>query len=295
MDDLTLTELRAVDALARERSFRIAATSLGLSRSALSHQVARIEARLGMRLFNRTTRSVMPTEAGIAFVDAIRPALDRIDGAVEGANAFRSSPAGVLRLNGSAEAYERILPQILSFLASHPDMQIEAACEDRLIDIVAEGYDAGLRLYEQVPQDMIATAIGPDEALIIVGSPAYLHLKGLPETINDLARHQCIVQRHSSGALLRWELETEGEARVILPESRLIVGDAKLALEAARLGHGLAYVTAWSASNVLVEGNLVQVMSAYTPPFPGLCLYYPQQRAPSAGLRAFVDHCKKRG
>jgi DNA-binding transcriptional LysR family regulator len=199
-----------------------------------------------------------------------------------------------LRLNGSEAAFERILPDILSYLAEFPDMRIDAVCDGRLVDIVADGFDAGLRLAEAVPQDMIALAVGRDEQQVLVASPAYLQHVGIPARPADLARHQCIRFRHAGGALMPWELERHGEIQRLNPPGRLKLGSDRLVLEAALDGAGIAFVTAWSAAAAIAEGRLVQIMEEWTPPFPGLCLYYPRQRAPSAGLRSFIAHLRGR-
>ncbi|MBX7489781.1 LysR family transcriptional regulator [Qipengyuania sp. GH25] len=294
MKGVTLSELRALDAVAQHGSFRAASTALGVSTSSLSHSVAGLERRLGIRLFNRTTRSVSLTEGGRSFLDEVRPALDLIEAAVESANSFRSKPAGTLRLNSSEAAFERIMPDMLSFLSKYPDMRIDAVCDGRLVDIVAHGFDAGLRLAEAVPQDMIALALGREEQQILVAAPAYLERAGRPAKPADLAHHECIRFRHAGGALMRWELERHGGVERLDPPGRLILGGDRLVLDAAIGGAGIAFVTAWAAEAALADGRLEQLLPEWTPPFAGLCLYYPRQRATSAGLRAFIDHLRSR-
>jgi DNA-binding transcriptional LysR family regulator len=292
MSGITLAELRALDAVARHGSFRAASTALGVSTSSLSHSVAALEERLGIRLFNRTTRSVALTEAGGRFLDEVRPALERIGAAVEGANNFRTKPAGTLRLNGSEAAFERLLPDMISFLAEYSDMRIDAVCDGRLVDIVSEGFDAGLRLAESVPQDMIAFSLEQEEQQILVAAPAYLDRAGRPERPADLAQHECIRFRHAGGALMRWELERHGHIERLDPPGRLALTADRLVLDAAIGGAGIAFVTAWAAQTALADLQIEQIMSEWTSPFPGLCLYYPRQRAVSGGLRAFVDHLR---
>ncbi|MDO9369354.1 MAG: LysR family transcriptional regulator [Sphingopyxis sp.] len=294
MNGITLSELRALDAVAEHGSFRAASTALGSSTSSLSHAVAGLEKRLGLRLFNRTTRSVALTEAGRAFLDEVRPALERIKAAVEGANSFRAKPAGTLRLNSSEAAFERIMDDMLTFLAAYPDMRIDAVCDGRLVDIVADGFDAGLRLAEAVPQDMVALPLGRDEQQVLVASPAYLEFAGRPNTPADLAHHECIRFRHAGGSLMRWELERDGTIDRLDPPGRLMLGGDRLVLDAAIGGAGIAFVTAWAAEAALADGRLQQILPDWSPPYPGLCLYYPKQRAVSAGLRAFVEHVKTR-
>jgi DNA-binding transcriptional LysR family regulator len=294
MNGITLSELRALEAVASHGSFRAASTALGVSTSSLSHAVAGLEKRLGIRLFNRTTRSIALTEAGHTFLEDVRPALDRIAAAVEGANRHRSKPAGTLRLNSSDAAFERIMPDILSFLEAYPDMRVDAVCDGRLVDIVAEGFDAGLRLAEAVPQDMIGLSLGRDERQVIVASPAYLDRSGRPRQPADLAGHECIRFRHAGGSIMRWELERDGVAERIDPPGRLTLGGDRLVLDAAIGGAGIAYVTEWAAASALADGRLEMLLPEWTPPFPGLCLYYPRQKVASAGLRTFVDHLKTR-
>jgi DNA-binding transcriptional LysR family regulator len=290
MAGLTLNELSALSAVAGHRSFRAAAAELGMSPSSLSHAVAATERQLGLRLFNRTTRSVSVTEAGEQFLARIQPALREIADAVETVNRFRDTPAGLLRLNTSEAGAERLLPVVLDFMATYPDMRVDLVSEGRMVDIVAAGFDAGLRLLEAVPQDMISLSLGIDEAMIVVGAPGYVATRGAPQAPADLFGHDCIRARLPSGAILRWEFERQGEEIRIDPPARLTLGSPELSLQAARAGAGLAFVTERSALADLASGRLVQVLAEWTPPFAGLCLYYPRQRLPSAGLRAFIDH-----
>jgi DNA-binding transcriptional LysR family regulator len=290
MAGLALNELKALAAVANHRSFRAAAIELGVSPSSLSHAVASIERRLGVRLFNRTTRSVSLTEAGEGFLARVQPALREISDAVESVNQFRKTPAGLLRLNTSEGGAERVLPLVLDFIAAFPDMRVDLVSEGRMVDIVAAGFDAGLRLAEAVPQDMVSVSLGQQEELVVVGTADYFAARGVPEVPADLFKHECIRARMPSGSIYRWEFERAGEATRIDPPGRLIVGSHGLSLQAARRGMGLAYVTERSAHADLASGQLVRVLDAWTPAFSGLCLYYPRQRLPSAGLRAFIDH-----
>jgi len=292
MPDLSLGDLRAVATIAATRSFRAAAAELGLPPSSLSHAVASIERRLGVRLFNRTTRSVSLTEAGETFLARVRPALQDISDAVEMVNRFRDTPAGLLRLNGSDGAAERVLPLVTSFLDAHPDMQIDLVSEGRLVDIVAAGFDAGLRLAEAVPQDMVAIPVGRDEAFAVVAAPSYWAGRPPLAAPADLFAHDCIRTRMPSGAIHRWEFTHQGETVTLDPPGRLTLGSHDLSREAARDGAGIAYVTEHSVREDLASGRLVRALAEWTPPFPGLCLYYPRQRLPSAGLRAFIAHAQ---
>ncbi|MBL8556331.1 MAG: LysR family transcriptional regulator [Phenylobacterium sp.] len=292
MTSPSLPELSALSAVAAHRSFRAAAAELGVSPSSLSHAVASVERRLGIRLFNRTTRSVSLTEAGDDFLARIRPALRDIAAAVETVNRFRETPTGTLRLNASLGGAERIMPTVLGFLDANPDMRVDLAVDGRLVDIVAEGFDAGVRGGGAVPQDMVALPFGQAERYLVVASPAYFAAHGRPQTPADLLRHSCIRVRMPSGALLPWEFERRGEEIKIEPPGRLTVGSPDLAVQAAAAGAGVAYVIERAMPVELQRGDLEPVLEAWTPPFPGVCLYYPRQRLPSAGLAAFIEHFK---
>ena len=290
-----LIELEAAVAVARRRSFRAAAAELGLSSTALSQAIADLEARLGVRLFNRTTRSVSPTAAGEQFVAQVAPALTSIRDAAEAINQHRSTPTGILRLNSSAGAARRILrPIVFEYLNRYPEMSVDIVTEGRLIDIVREGFDAGFRLAEQVPADMISVPVGQNERLVIVGSPAYLAKQALPIVPSDLVAHDCIRRRLPSGAVYRWEFEHNGEQVLVDVTGRLTLDDSGLIREACLAGYGLAYMSEWDVADDLNEGRLVQLLVEWTPPFPGVCLYYPGRRHVPAGLRAFVDLIQER-
>jgi DNA-binding transcriptional LysR family regulator len=290
-----LLELEAAVAVARRRSFRAAAAELGLSRTALSAAIAELEARLSVRLFNRTTRSVSPTPAGEQFVAQVAPALTAIRDAADAVNQHRSTPTGVLRLNTSAGAARRILrPLVFEYLNRYPEMSVDIVTEGKLIDIVREGFDAGFRLAEQVPADMIAVPLGRDERLVIVGSPAYLAGRALPIAPADLSQHDCIRMRLPAGAVYRWEFEKDGEQLLVDVSGRLTLDDVTLIREAALAGYGLAYMSEWDVADDLREGRLVQLLADWTPPFPGVCLYYPGGRHVPAGLRAFIDLIQER-
>ena len=292
MTDLSLHDLKALASIAATRSFRAAAAELGVPPSSLSHAVASVEKRLGVRLFNRTTRSVSLTEAGESFLARVQPALRDISDAVEMVNRFRDTPAGLLRLNGSEGAAERVLPLVTSFLKAYPDMQIDLVSEGRLIDIVAAGFDAGLRLAEAVPQDMVAIPVAAEEAFAVVAAPSYWAGRSSPAAPSDLFSHECIRTRMPSGAIHRWEFSHQGETVLVDPPGRLTLGSHDLSQRAALDGAGIAYVTEHAARDDLASGRLVRALAEWTSPFPGLCLYYPRQRLPSAGLRAFIAHAQ---
>jgi DNA-binding transcriptional LysR family regulator len=290
MSGLGLTGLNALRAVATHRSFRSAASALEMSPSSLSHMVANIERQLGLRLFNRTTRSVALTTAGEQFLARIQPALREIEEAVEAVNHLRDTPAGQLRINTSHGGAERLMPIILDFMTTYPEMRVDLFTEGRMVDIVAEGFDAGLRHRETVPQDMVALSLGMSEAMIVVGSPGYFDRHGVPHTPVELLKHECIRARLPSGTPIRWEFERNGEEIRIDAEGRLIVGSPDLSQQAACAGVGLAYVNARSAQADVQSGRLRQILNDWTPEDDGLSLYYPRQRLPSAGLRAFIAH-----
>ncbi|GAB3244701.1 LysR family transcriptional regulator [Chitinimonas naiadis] len=284
-----LSEFEAVLAVARHRSFRAAATELGVSTSALSHSIAALEARIGVRLFNRSTRSVSLSEAGSQFVDNIAPALSTIKSAMDQAGNFRDTPAGTLRINTSVGAARQIMPLFIAFLQRHPDMKLDIVTEGRLIDIVVDGFDAGIRLAESVPQDMIAVPFGRPQRFCVVGSPGYFAHHPKPTTPLDLLQHQCIRTRMPSGALYRWEFVRNGEAVEIDIKGAITLDESDLMLTAARNGLGLSYLTEWNVARDLANGTLVEVLSDWTPTLDSLCLYYPSRRHSSAGLRALVE------
>jgi DNA-binding transcriptional LysR family regulator len=285
-----LADLDAVLAVARHRNFRAAATDLGVSRSALSHAIAAVEARLGVRLFHRTTRSVSLTQAGEQFVADIAPAVADIRGAMEKAGSQRDTPAGLLRINTSTGAARQVMgPILLEYLRRYPDMILDIVTENRLIDIVVEGFDAGFRLAELVPQDMIAIPVGPELRFAVVATPGYFAAHGTPGNPSDLLAHRLIRMRLPSGAIYRWEFERHGEAIEIDAPGPLILDEPNLMIDAARAGVGIAYLSEWNVAFDLAAGTLVRALEDWTPPFPGLCLYYPGRRHVPAGLRALID------
>ncbi|CAL8477587.1 LysR family transcriptional regulator [Caballeronia sp. S22] len=284
-----LAELEAVLAVSRHRSFRAAASELSVSTSALSHSIAGLEARIGVRLFNRTTRSVSLSEAGAQFVQNVAPALSTIRDALEQAGSFRDTPSGTLRINTSVGAAHQAMPVFIAFLQRYPDMKLDIVTEGRLIDIVVEGFDAGIRLLETVPQDMIAVAFGERQRFAVVGSPAYFSKHKPPRTPADLAAHRCIRSRMPSGSIYQWEFERHGQTVRIDGDGALTLDEPGMMLAAARAGLGLAYLTEWNVSVDLAAGALVRVLEEWTPPLDGLCLYYPGRRHVPAGLRALID------
>ena len=284
-----LLELNAALALAARRNFRAAAVDLNMSPSALSHRIAQLEQRIGARLFHRTTRSVSLTQAGETFLARIDPALREIAHAIDDMNIFRNSPVGTLRINTSEGAARQIFaPVVLPYLKRHPGMAVDLVTDGRNIDIIAEGFDAGIRLLEAVPQEMTAVPIGPEQRMRVVASPRYLETREPPKTPADLASHRCIRRRMQSGSVYHWEFERDGKVEAIEPTGALTVGNDDLNLEAAVEGLGIAYMIDYAAAPHIAAGRLVAMLEDWTPPFPGLAIYYPAQKHIPAGLRAFI-------
>jgi DNA-binding transcriptional LysR family regulator len=290
MRKIGIVELEAAMAVAKRRSFRAASSDLGVSPTVLSQTIAGLEARLGIRLFNRTTRSVSLTNAGEQFLAEVEPAVGTINHAVETVYTRRDKPFGSLRINSSLGAARRILsPIVLEFLRRYPDMQVDLVTEDRLIDIVAEGFDAGVRPAETVPADMFAVHLEPRQRYAVVGSPAYFKGRATPKTPQDLLRHTCIRLRNPSGSMCRWEFEQGGQLVTVDVPGQLALDDGSLMLEAALAGTGLAYIAEWWVDKSVREGKLRRVLDGFTPSFQGNCLYYPSRRYQPAGLRALIS------
>jgi DNA-binding transcriptional LysR family regulator len=285
-----LGEYEAAVVLARRANFRAAARDLGVSPSALSNTIAGLEARLGVRLFNRTTRSVAMTEAGEQFVARVAPALAEIDGAVEGVNSHRQTPAGTLRINTVAEAARRIVaPIIAEYLRRYPEMKVDIATDSALVDIVAGGFDAGIRWAETVPQDMIAVQIAPEERRAVVGSPEYFSENPKPMTPGDLLSHRCIRGRLGSGVIWRWPFESHGAEMAVEVQGPLTLDEPNVMLDAALAGIGIAYLNEAQVAEELAAGRLVRALEDWTPPYSGYALYYPGRRHVPAGLRALIE------
>jgi DNA-binding transcriptional LysR family regulator len=283
-------ELEAVVAVARHGGFRVAARDLDMSSSALSHAVAALETRLGVRLFNRTTRSVALSAEGEQFVGEIAPALAAIRTAMDRIDEHRAEPVGVLRLNLPLGAGRMILsPLIYEYMRRYPRVSVDMVSEGAMVDIVGQGFDAGVRLEEFVAPDMIAVPITRPIRSIVVGSPAYFAGRKRPRTPADLAEHRCIRRRLGSGAVYRWEFEKRGEAVAIDVPGQLTLDDNDLMLLAALDGEGLAFVSDISAAQSIEAGLLLPVLEDWSPEYPGLCLYYPSRRNIPARLRAFID------
>lgn len=291
-----LTEFEAVLTVARLGSFRAAAADMEMSTSALSQSVASLEARLGTRLFHRTTRSVRLTEAGERFVADLAPAIAGIRDAIDRAGEDSATPSGTLRLNSSTGAARWLmLPFLIPYLQRYPNVHLDLVTEERMIDIVREGFDAGFRTVDTVPADMIAVPLGPPIRFAVVGSPAYFATHGRPQTPVDLARHRCIRARMPAGQIYHWEFERHGEAVSIDVEGQVTLSQPDLMREAARAGLGLTYLAEFNVSEDLATGALERVLEDWTPPFDRLCLYYPGRRHVPAALRALIDLIRERG
>ncbi|HTJ82867.1 MAG TPA: LysR family transcriptional regulator [Polyangiaceae bacterium] len=289
-----LFELQSVVSIAAHKSFRAAAAELGTSPSALSHSVAALEKRLGVPLFHRTTRSVALTEAGDRFLSRVRPALRELSTAMESINEFRDTPRGTVRINTSEAAANRIFkPVILELLRRHPDLRVDLVTESRLIDIVKEGFDAGIRPIDAVPRDMVAIPCGPKQRYVVVGTPQYFKTHPKPKVPADLGLHTCIRMRKPSGGIYAWEFERRGEELSVEVDGRITLDTHSLILDAVLGGVGLAYMNRWPLAAHLKTGRLIAVLEDWLPPWPGMAVFYPSQRHASAGLRAFVEIVKE--
>jgi len=291
-----LNDLDAVVAIARRASFRAAALDLGMSTTALSNAVGKLEASLGVRLFNRTTRSVSLTDAGRVFVDHVGPALQDLHGAMEAVRSQQATPSGTLRINAFATAAREILsPLVLEFLGRHPQVHVDLVTEGRLVDIVAEGFDLGVRVADLVPSDMIAVSLGRPHRYAVVGSPAYLKKHGRPRVPPDLLNHQCIRVRLPNGALYRWQFQKRGRTAQIDVSGPITLDEASLARTAVLEGVGLGFFMEQDVRADIDAERLIRVLGDWTPPRPGLCLYYPGRRNPSAALKAFISLARELG
>jgi DNA-binding transcriptional LysR family regulator len=285
-----LPELTAFVAIAHERSFSAAARTLDVSPSALSHAMRGLEAKLGVRLFNRTTRSVALTEAGEQLLRRVGPAIADLEDAVNEVTSARDRPSGSIRISASESAAKALVRHVLpDFLATYPDIHVEFVVDTRLVDIVADGFDAGIRVLQDVPRDMVAIRFGPDMRFAAVASPEYLTRHKPPKAPHDLAQHRCIRFRFESGALYRWDLEHRGKSASVDVAGPMTLGNLNLMVEAALAGIGIAWVPDYLVAEHLAAGRLAQLLPEWSPSFPGLCLYYPANRHPPTALRLFAQ------
>ncbi|MGE8634161.1 MAG: LysR substrate-binding domain-containing protein [Achromobacter piechaudii] len=291
-----LSHLAAFAALARHCSFRRAGEELGLSTSAVSYAIRSLEERLGVNLFNRTTRSVALTDAGQRLAERLLPALNDLGDALEEMNQFRGSASGTLRINTSrAASYMLLMPMAARFLAAYPDIRLEIAEDDSFVDIVASGFDAGVRLLEAVPEDMVAVQIGPALRAAVVASPDYMAGRPLPRHPDELLRHECVRYRFPSGRYYKWEFEKDGDAIEVDVTGRIALSDVHAELRAAVDGIGISCVPEHYARDGLQSGRLVRMLDDWCPTIPGFMLYYPRQRRVSSALRAFIDMARQTG
>jgi DNA-binding transcriptional LysR family regulator len=296
MNKPDLSELDAFACVARHRSFSKAALECGVSASALSHAIRTLETRLAVRLLNRTTRSVTPTEAGLQLQLRLEPALREIGEALERLNDFRDTPRGTLRLNVPRPAARLLLaPLFARFLAAYPQIRLEVVTDDGLVDIVAGGFDAGIRFGESLAQDMVALPLGPPVRLVVVASPMYAARRGLPQQPHELKQHACVGRRFPSGAVYAWEFSKGGESLAIAVDGPLLLDDDELILRAALDGIGLAYVYEAQAQESIEQGRLLRVLDAWCPPMSGFFLYYPSRRQMPASLRLFIAMLRDSG
>ena len=297
MPRASLNDLLAFLAVARERSFTRAAARLGVSQSALSHTVRGLEARLALRLLTRTTRSVAPTEAGERLLRTVGPRFDEIDAELAALSELREKPAGTIRITAGEHAAEAILwPVLERLLPDYPDIKVELIIDYGLTDIVAERYDAGVRLGEQVAKDMIAVRIGPDMRMAVVGAPSYLARRKPPQTPQDLTAHDCInIRLPTYGGLYAWEFEKNGRELKVRVEGQLVFNNIALRLNAALAGFGLAYLPEDQVQAHLTDGRLVRVLADWCPPFPGYHLYYPSRRQHRPAFALLVEALRDRG
>jgi len=284
-------DLRAFAAIVEHGSFARAAAHLGVSPSALSQTIRGLETRLGVRLLNRTTRSVAPSAAGTRLLERLAPAMAEFDAAVADVKAIRGTPSGLLRINCPRTAALHVLgPLIGPFLKAYPEITLDIMTEERLVDIVAGRFDAGIRLGEKVEQDMVAVKFGGELEMMVVGAPDYFARHGKPKTPRDLQAHRCINTRWpTDGSLYRWEFERGAEKLEAAVTGPLIVNEPDVAVQAAVYGVGLAFLFRYQVQSQLAAGKLVHVLKDWSPPFPGFYLYYPSRRQMPSSLRAFVD------
>ena len=289
-------DLLAFVLVAREGSFTRAAAQLGVSQSALSHTIRGLESRLGLRLLTRTTRSVSPTEAGERLLQTVGPRLDEIEEEVSALSELRDKPAGTIRITTAEHAAHSVLwPKLAKFLPNYPDIKVEINIDYTMTDIVAQRFDAGVRLGDQVAKDMIAVRIGPDLRIAVVGSPAYFAQRPPPETPKDLTAHNCINLRlPTHGQLLLWDFEKSGQALNVRPEGQLVFNSSSAILRAALEGFGLAFVPEDMAEPHLGKRRLMRVLEDWCQPYPGYHLYYPSRRQNSPAFRLVVEALRYR-
>lgn len=289
-------DLAAFAVVAKERSFTKAAAKVGVSQSALSQTIRNLERRLGLRLLSRTTRSVAPTEAGERLLKTIASRFDEIESALASLNELREKPAGSIRITAGEHAALCVLqPALRKILPRYPDINIEIVVDYGLTDIVAQGYDAGVRLGEQVAKDMVAVRVGPDFRMAVVGAPSYFKHRPRPKTPQDLAGHNCInIRLPTYGGLFPWDLEKEGREVKVRVEGQLVFNHMALRLTSVLQGLGLAYLPEDQARPYLASRRLIRVLDDWCPSFPGYHLYYPSRRHASPAFGLIVEALRYR-
>lgn len=292
-----LNDLLAFLAVARESSFTRAAAQLGVSQSALSHTIRGLEERLGLRLLTRTTRSVAPTEAGERLLRTVGPRIEEIDAELGALTELRDKPAGTIRITAGEHSANTILwPAVAKLLPDYPDIRVEIIVDYGLTDIVAERYDAGVRLGEQVAKDMIALRIGPDMRMAVVGAPSYFARRPPPLTPQDLTAHNCInIRLPTYGGVYAWEFERNGRELKVRVEGQLVFNTIALRLNSVLAGLGLAYLPEDQVQPHIAAGRLSRVLADWCPPFPGYHLYYPSRRQCPPALSVLLDALRHRG
>ncbi len=289
-----LIEFDAVLSIARLGSFRAASMELGLSTTALSNAIGKLERQLGVRLFNRTTRSVSLTDAGRNFVTEVGPAVKDIHAAMQSARSQQATPSGTLRINTFPTAAREILaPLLLRFLSRYPQVHVDVVTEGRIVDIVAAGFDLGLRSADLVPSDMIAIPVGPPRSFAVVASPAYFKNNEEPRVPPDLLKHACLRVRLPNGALHRWQFEKNGQMAQIDVTGPLTLDEASLARIAVLADVGIGYFMESDVREDIEQGRLIRVLKDWTPPLDRLCLYYPSRRNPSAAFKALIGMARE--
>lgn len=278
-------------AVAEERSFTRAAAKLGTSQSTISHTIKKLEARMGLRLLTRTTRSVSPTEAGERLIRSLAPRIKELEAEIDELMEIRDRPSGTIRITLSDYALESVVwPKLRPVLKDYPDIVVELNSDNSFRNIVEEKFDAGVRLGESLDKDMIAVRIGPEWRLVAVASPEYLAARGVPETPQDLVNHDCINHRQEhAGGLYAWEFERDGREVRVRVEGRLILNRSNEMIDAALDGYGMAYVPETLVAGQLASKDLVQVLDDWSPLFPGYYLYYPSRRQNSPAFKIIVD------
>lgn len=293
MPSLRLDSLEIFGDVVRHGGFRAAAVSRGVSSSAISQSINALEEALGIRLLHRTTRSVAPTEAGERLLELLTPALQDIRVALDHLNQFRENPSGTVRINAPGPAVDHVLlPLALEFMQTHPGVSIDIVSDAAIVDIVEQGFDAGVRFGNQLAQDMIAVPLGPSLQYAIVASPDYLRQHPAPASPGELARHECIRRRFPGGTIVTWKFSKDGDDHEIMPKGRLTLSSAHQELQAALAGAGFAHLLQDYVHEHVQHGRLVEVLADWKQKLPSWYLYYPSRRHTGAAMRAFLDYIR---